>query len=288
MMLPFGNQRWRGRRDLYKPPEEPIPTREYEIAEIPGDREAKAFVQTHHYAATYPAARFRYGLYHHGDLVGVAVFSHPSNDLVLTSVFPGDLLDSVELGRFVLLDSVPGNGETWFLARTFERKQHHPARSAAGGGGGRRGAGRVAVVTRERESLRVTDGQRLFHCDRCSTQVVICGRCDRGQRYCGPVCARAARRESQRASNRRYQATPRGRQLHAERQARYRQRRIASGRVTEQGRQVARAGVWERSPLGLACPVCGAARTPFLRLGPRQRHRLRPPRSQGPISYGFW
>jgi hypothetical protein len=40
---------------------------------------------------------------------------------VLTSVFPGDPLDSVELGRFVLLDSVPGNGETWFLARTFER-----------------------------------------------------------------------------------------------------------------------------------------------------------------------
>jgi hypothetical protein len=26
----------------------------------------------------------------------------------------------VELGRFVLLDDVPGNGETWFLARTFK------------------------------------------------------------------------------------------------------------------------------------------------------------------------
>jgi hypothetical protein len=44
----------------------------------------------------------------------------PCNDRVLRSVFPGDPLDSVELGRFVLLDSVPGNGETWCLARTFE------------------------------------------------------------------------------------------------------------------------------------------------------------------------
>jgi len=120
-MLPFGNQRWRGRRDLYRPPEEPIRSREYEVSEIAGDLPARAFVQEHHYSGTYPAARFRYGLYHRGSLVGVAVFSHPSNDLALTRVFPGDPLDSVDLGRFVLLDSVPGNGETWFLARTFER-----------------------------------------------------------------------------------------------------------------------------------------------------------------------
>jgi hypothetical protein len=36
------------------------------------------------------------------------------------------VLTTVELGRFVLLDSVAGNGETWFLARSFDilRKQH--------------------------------------------------------------------------------------------------------------------------------------------------------------------
>jgi hypothetical protein len=120
MMLPFGNQRWSHGRASYKPPQQPIPIREYEVAEIPGDRTARAFIAQHHYLGTYPAARFRYGLYHRGSLVGVAVFSHPCNDLVLTSVFPGNPLHSVELGRFVLLDSVPGNGETWFLARTFE------------------------------------------------------------------------------------------------------------------------------------------------------------------------
>ncbi len=53
-------------------------------------------------------------------LVGVAVFSHPCNDAVLTSVFGGEATESVELGRFVLLDDVAGNGETWFLAWCFD------------------------------------------------------------------------------------------------------------------------------------------------------------------------
>ena len=38
---------------------------------------------------------------------------------MLTSIFPGQATDSVELGRFVLLDEVPGNGETWMLGRCF-------------------------------------------------------------------------------------------------------------------------------------------------------------------------
>ena len=35
------------------------------------------------------------------------------------------MLTTVELGRFVLLDSVAGNGETWFLARSFEILRKH-------------------------------------------------------------------------------------------------------------------------------------------------------------------
>src|SRR5262249_12647783 len=75
--------------------------------------------QTHHYSASYPAARWRFGLYRRGELAGVAVFSHPCNDRALTNIFDCRALDAVELGRFVLLDSVPGNGETWFLSRCF-------------------------------------------------------------------------------------------------------------------------------------------------------------------------
>ncbi len=113
-------QRWRDRRSAYRPAGEVIDPHAYEVAPIDNDRTAKAFVLAHHYAGSYPSARFRFGLYRRGILVGVAVFSHPMQNKVLTRVFPGDAKASVELGRFVLLDDVPGNGETWFLARCFE------------------------------------------------------------------------------------------------------------------------------------------------------------------------
>jgi len=117
--LPPLTQRWRSGRDAYRPPDEVIRTAEYDVAELPDDGLAKAFVLAHHYSASYPAARWRFGLFHKGVLVGVAVFSHPCNDRVLTSIFPGRATDSVELGRFVLLDEVPANGETWMLGRCF-------------------------------------------------------------------------------------------------------------------------------------------------------------------------
>ncbi len=116
-------QRWRDRRDSYRPAGEPIDTRRYEVAPIDGggaDTIAKAFVVDHHYSGAYPAARFRFGLYRAAELVGVAVYSVPCNSRVLTSVFPVPVLEATELGRFVLLDDVPANGETWFIARTFE------------------------------------------------------------------------------------------------------------------------------------------------------------------------
>lgn len=114
------NQRWTGGRATYRRPDDPIRTSEYDVAVIRNDTVARQFVETHHYSKTYPAARFRIGLYHRGELVGVAVFSHPCSDKVLTNVFPVAATDAVELGRFVLLDKVPGNGETWFLARAFD------------------------------------------------------------------------------------------------------------------------------------------------------------------------
>jgi hypothetical protein len=117
---PSANQRWRNGRAVYRRPDEPINPSLYEVAELAGDLDAKAFVLNHHYSGTYPAARFRYGLYRGALLVGVAVYSHPTNDRVLTSVFDCPPRNAVELGRFVLLDDVPGNGESWFLARTFE------------------------------------------------------------------------------------------------------------------------------------------------------------------------
>ena len=70
IQLSLFNQRWRLRRDSYRPAGEPINPRLYEVAELVGDREAKAFIVTHHYSASYPNARFSFGLFTGGELVG--------------------------------------------------------------------------------------------------------------------------------------------------------------------------------------------------------------------------
>jgi hypothetical protein len=140
-------QRWRDQRGTYRPAGEAINTARYEVAPITGDSEAKAFVLAHHYSGSYPAARFRHGLYRGGQLVGVAVFSVPANNRAL-SVLPGEPLESVELGRFVLLDDVPANGETWFLGRAFELLRRE---------------GLVGVVSFSDPSLRhSSDGRLVF------------------------------------------------------------------------------------------------------------------------------
>lgn len=111
-------QRWRSRRDSYRPAGEPIDPLRYEVAALSTDSVARAFVELHHYSGTYPAARRRFGLWRAGALVGVAVFSVPTNPRSLACL--PDPAGSAELGRFVLLDDVPANGETWLLGRCFE------------------------------------------------------------------------------------------------------------------------------------------------------------------------
>jgi hypothetical protein len=86
---------------------------------------------------------------------------------------------------------------------------------------------------------------RLFLCDRCRQQVLICRRCDRGQVYCDHDCALEARRSRQREARRRYQASERGRQMHADRSRQYRARRR---RVTDQGRNLATKSPQQSEP----------------------------------------
>jgi hypothetical protein len=74
---------------------------------------------------------------------------------------------------------------------------------------------------------------RLYSCLRCHTQVVICSPCDRGQIYCAGTCSAAARLQSCRAAEKRYQSTLRGKMNHALRQRRYRAR--LKIKVTDQG-----------------------------------------------------
>lgn len=116
-------QRWREKRESYRPTGEPIDTRRYDV-DLIDERLAKAFVLTHHYSGTYPAARFRVGLYevtpfHAARLCGVAVFSVGQNQKSGPKHTGARPDQCVELGRFVLNDFVPANGETFFLARAF-------------------------------------------------------------------------------------------------------------------------------------------------------------------------
>jgi hypothetical protein len=116
-MTPIGNQRWLEKKDSYRPPAEVIQTADYEVAAIPRDV-AKTFVTCHHYSGSVTSMNFQYGLHRHGQLVGVAIFSEPMRKEVFNPL-PCPAEAATELGRFVLLDEVPGNGETWFLGRCF-------------------------------------------------------------------------------------------------------------------------------------------------------------------------
>ena len=127
-------QRWKDRRDSYRFRGDAFHPEAYGVELLPTDREAKAFVCQHHYAASYPAARCRIGLYckrpgwFHSELVGVAVYSVSMQVQALPHYLPTiTASEGIELGRFVLLDEVPFNAESWFLARA-ERllRQTHP------------------------------------------------------------------------------------------------------------------------------------------------------------------
>lgn len=124
-------QRWhRGQHSFTRTTDGGFDPRRYECRPI-AHADAKAYVLRHHYARSFPAARFCFGLYLLDDpdpLVGVAVFSVPASSTVITRVFPElDVRSAVELGRLVLegppagdrsmAQRAPANAESWFVAQ---------------------------------------------------------------------------------------------------------------------------------------------------------------------------
>ena len=111
-----GRQSWRRRRDGG------FDSRLYEVREI-WTRQAKPFVVGTHYLGSMPSDKRNYGLFEMaaGRLVGVAVLSTPTSEKTIPAVFPElDPKEAAELGRFVLLDRVPANAESWTLGRVRE------------------------------------------------------------------------------------------------------------------------------------------------------------------------
>jgi len=131
---------------------------------------------------------------------------------------------------------------------------------------------------------------RLFQCVLCSKQVIICSRCDRGQRYCSSECSETARSKAQTAAARRYQQSRLGRSNHARRMHDYRRRKQI---VTHQGslppasNDLLQANSVEArippdlpdpSVLGIQfqCHLCGCDCSEFVRLEFLQCRRVRP------------
>ncbi len=118
---------------------------------------------------------------------------------------------------------------------------------------------------------------RLYFCNRCQMQVIICSRCDRGHRYCPGQCAADARLASLRRASEKYRSTRSGRINNAARQQRYRQREQPI--VTHQGSQpdspcdvlkarfewLNKAEKQEQSCTDVLCHHCRAVCVPFLR-----------------------
>lgn len=72
-------------------------------------------------------------------------------------------------------------------------------------------------------SLSMEPPARRYLCACCHNPVLVCSRCDHGNRYCKD-CAPRQRTSCVRAAGKRYQDSLRGRSHHAQRQRRYRER----------------------------------------------------------------
>ena len=115
------SQRWRDSRALWTDDETVIDPRAYSVDLIAHDV-ASIFISAHHYLPNYPAAQVAVGLFGpRGTLAGVAVFARPAVDAVITA-HTGftDPAKGTVLARLLLLDGVPQNGESFFVARAFD------------------------------------------------------------------------------------------------------------------------------------------------------------------------
>jgi hypothetical protein len=166
--------------------------------------------------------------------------------------------------------------------------------------------GRISMV----EARVVEPVGRMFLCARCRDPVVLCSRCDRGNRYCGDECSTEARSAHGRNAGRRYQAGDIGRSMHAARSRRWRLQRKAKlesravdertvthhgcteepvqlpGMATQSVRLAASSTALDTAVQALprACPRCAVAVSPFVRQGfmrsrvaAKGQRRVRPP-----------
>ncbi len=118
---------------------------------------------------------------------------------------------------------------------------------------------------------------RLYQCLRCHIPVVICRRCDHGQRYCANGCSKKSRMASQKRARERYQTSRAGRFNNAARQQRFRDRQKQkvthhcslqnpSHDVLTKPLNTPESGLLRSKPTtNTYCHHCGEICSPFLR-----------------------
>lgn len=129
---------------------------------------------------------------------------------------------------------------------------------------------------------------RLYSCCRCHAQVIICVRCDRGQRYCAGECRHEARTQSLKRAASKYQRSRAGCFNNADRQRRFRERK--KQKVTHQGStekplhallktrltETKKTQMLSLSGFTLRCHHCGCVCEPFLRQDFLHSRRFKP------------
>lgn len=121
LALPFTvSKRWRDRAERWVTPGALFDPSRYGVDAV-RRRDYAPFVANHHYSGSCTQGAWAYGLYRATardvGLGGVAVFNRSTSERVLPSHTGFDAAEDTELGRLVLLDDVPYNGESFFLAR---------------------------------------------------------------------------------------------------------------------------------------------------------------------------
>lgn len=116
------SQRWTEHQPTWKRPEDGGFDKRLYKAVLIDYRTARDFVVRHHYSRSYGAVKRcgRFGMVERATdaLVGVAAFGVPASRHLMPMVYPGLGYDrAAELLRFVLLDEVASNAETWFAAQ---------------------------------------------------------------------------------------------------------------------------------------------------------------------------
>jgi hypothetical protein len=153
------SQRWREGMSDFVPNTGTVPKAAYEVEQIDG-AVAKCFVKKHHYLPNFPQIGAAYGLYTNcgAKLVGVAIWSNAArnSEVRYGRVEKNEIRD---LSRLVLLDEVPGNAESFFVAEARRQYLKYHKTKKRTFGGSKRTPSKLRVLLSMSDPVPVSDSE---------------------------------------------------------------------------------------------------------------------------------